>query len=358
MSGLDALVYSQLKNNIKDDRAQKWGGHKYETNRQLFDKMEDVIKHTTIKRACCMKKQAETAGDMYVINVNIPVPKDLNWDGDDAPTKVGIKKKYGFITKKVNVPKSMCNSEMLGGDYQPGQDTCNDFYDIYCMNIKDFFMKENGGVWNEAEWPDYKPDCACYGKMPDYIDPEKGAVPPKCLLAGCDEGNDNGYLDPLSRADECNNTICVQNVDFSKLDVGRDANINTKLQNTCGGQLAERQQQQMSGTEPSSNNTSSNNTSSGSTSTNNNTTSGGTNSGNNTSGGTTTAGGNTSDGGTSGGSTSGGGTSDGSSNNTTTTSSSDSDSGDDYTNMMLMAGGGLLLVIIIIVVVCIFIKKK
>ena len=224
----DALVYSQLTNNLN---SSVMGDTQWDTllndlnvdRTQISSQLNDILSNTTVKRACCMKNP--TSSDDPFINVRIPIPMGYTVSDDNKTWK-----EFGYIDKRVVVPKAMCDTQ-----YTKGSEKCDQFYKLYCENAKAFFMEENGGKFDQAKFSSYKPDCACYGPKPPYI---TGSVAPGCYLAGCDANSQGVYPDYLTRKG-CDAKFCIQNVDFTKMNVGGDASINSVLENKCADQYAQ-----------------------------------------------------------------------------------------------------------------------
>ena len=219
----DALIYSQIKNNVNFDVLDdsSWDGLLNNLNidrgSNISSDLNNIISNTTIKRACCMRN---SNNDDSFIDVRIPLPKDYVVTPDNK-----LWSDFGYIDKRVSVPQTKCDN-----NYVKGSTECDQFYKLYCENAKAFFIEENKGVFEQNKFASYKPECACYGPKPIFI---TGSVAPSCYLMGCDESSQKVYPDLLTRKG-CNANFCTQNVDISKLSVGGNASVVSVLHNKCG----------------------------------------------------------------------------------------------------------------------------
>jgi hypothetical protein len=253
MSGtLNSLAYAQIPNNLTSvNEIDEYGSTTGISGVQnIKNTMDSVLSNTTVKRACCMAKNRTTQITELPVKVRIPVPKDFDWADEDNKT---VKQKFQYIDKDILIPSTMCPVGFESNNKQ--WDGCDNFYELYCNNIKKFYSDEKGGSsWDNDEFFKYKPECACYNKIPDSF---KGYTPtPKCFLAGCDADNKESiYFDPKSRGD-CDMTICNQNIDFSKMNVGGSANIQTNLTASCGQDTAVNNPPPVKTSPPESNTTS------------------------------------------------------------------------------------------------------
>lgn len=178
------------------------------TDDQIKNSLNNILSNTTIKRACCL---GGTDPNNFKVNVRIPIPSDYSVSG--VPK---INTDIGYIDHVVTVPSSMCKNLPIKDEslanYTKSSKTdstynqaCDDFYSVYCANMKAFYNDENESVY-AGKSPDlekfaasYKPECACY-----IQDVPKG-VPysPLCLMyTNCTAANNDAgsvYLDPVSR---------------------------------------------------------------------------------------------------------------------------------------------------------------
>src|SRR5579871_2361690 len=114
-SELDALVYSNIKNNITDPdhlleigRAIEAGGVLDDINNAI----NEGLSETTIKRACCLGRQG-------VDKIGVPV---RIFKSESTQSADPLHNKYHYTDKYVKVPESMCAQYP---DYFPDSDQCN-----------------------------------------------------------------------------------------------------------------------------------------------------------------------------------------------------------------------------------------
>ena len=224
---IDALVFTEIKNNVTDnasldDFQQKFGLNTTKVD-EIRPQLDDILTRTTIKRACCLNKGKTGTSSPYIINVRIPVPNSHNFSKE---TNADLNKKFNFIEKPVSVQDKFCPD---GYTYKSNK--CNNFYGLYCANIRSFYNTQTNGNWNDLEFSKYKPECACYNREQAAMKGINGAQN-NCFMPGCLEGT-GAYLDPTSK-DPCSATICSQLIDMNNLKIGGTANIKLNLQNSCG----------------------------------------------------------------------------------------------------------------------------
>lgn len=223
---IDALIYSGIKNNIKES---DWTfiSPDYRNLLKILDK-------TTVKRACCLNKgKAGTEGDKeYTIKVRIPMPKNI--DGLD------LEKKYNYYDKEISIPANICDMPELadfkyngeGGDTQ-----CDNFFKAYCQNIVNDYKKLSGAdkdpkKFDMNEFAKFKPECACYIPPLDGLTKEQKMVP-HCWFAQC---GTSPYR-PTNLRTECKLNIqqCIQNVtnQIGSVDSSQVAIDKASLVNNC-----------------------------------------------------------------------------------------------------------------------------
>ncbi len=135
----------------------------------------EILKNTTIKRACCMAKPGNTGN--YSINVKIPYYSAYY----DTRSRIGndqTMQDYGFINYEVQVKKEYCNNPLYGtgtdfreGDFRDS-DSCKKFYAVYCLNkLNDFIIKEGKTIdslnntsdkFNFQKYQQISDECGCY----------------------------------------------------------------------------------------------------------------------------------------------------------------------------------------------------
>lgn len=234
---IDALVYSNLKNNLQGPTLNKMSSVIISSpGKSINETLDNLLTDTIIKRACCNNHNriGNEKLDKYVVNVRIPIPKDYDFS-NVSDIQAQLYKKFGYIDKPVYVPASMCNK--LNGTYDYNSNQCQDFMNTYCNTMNDFYQKEidkHGGKYSDDEFYNYKPECGCYSKQPSYI--TGSGVPAVCYAPGCDPSNNNVFVDTNSRKG-CSVTICQTNLDTSGLAAGGNVNINSKVAQQCGNQI-------------------------------------------------------------------------------------------------------------------------
>jgi len=226
---LDALVYAGIKNNITDQQPLEDLASTlppYVNSGGLSDKnnaINNILRNTTIKRACCMGLD----GDKKGITVRIPIPT--------AETSSSLGTKFGYYDKLISVPSSLCQT--IDGTYAPGASICDDFYQSYCSNLKSLYKLENGGKFNQDEWRQYKPECACYGDLSDinlFVNEN-----PVCYMAGCEPHSSTAYLNTGARNAECRDLVlCLSTVNLSENDVEGNFNSNVEIEQNCGSETS------------------------------------------------------------------------------------------------------------------------
>ena len=194
------------------------------------NQLNQIIDKTTIKRACCLKKQIPEDPNNYVIDVRLPLFNDAKYDPNEPIGKVYSK--YKIYDESIKIPKSVCNL------VNTSQTECDNFYEVYCRNLVEEYKKKNNGKIDYQEFKYYKPECACYADMPVWL---KNSVanppPPKVFLPGCIASFGGAYMDPLSRdPTQINYTFCTANIDLSDFDAGRDIAVKNQLAQQCNSQ--------------------------------------------------------------------------------------------------------------------------
>lgn len=251
-----SLVYASMKNEMTTpDQYNYWrkqsifGNRGSLSSQQIQNELNAILSNTTIKRACCLASPVDGDPDHYKVNVRVPVPKTWSNNGGD---KRNID--YGFIDKAVKVPKAYCNavksSDGSTTSYiKPNKrdsnysKQCDDFYSAYCPNMMTYFINESKALNPDSDIDTrefanfYKQECSCFDLF--NIFPPNTNLSARCLkFPQCNDTNgDLGivYLDQESRK-QCpdNITICSQVQNLSGAGAGRDVNVKTFMENTCG----------------------------------------------------------------------------------------------------------------------------
>ena len=235
MSITDALGYAEIKNNIKDPNIHQSLLTQLKSTTgsaslpETYEKLDQLLTNTTIKRACCLKKGNSSFNlrdGKIPIDVRIPAPI-----GHDFNNTLNRKaKEYNFIEKQVLIPPSICPQ-----GYTAGTADCDNFYDLYCQVIAENFLKQNDGKWEQTNFGEYKPECGCY--IPRHVAEKQfdglKQINPRCWLPSC-SGTPNIYKNKEAR-EECKASICQNNVDFSGVNAGGD--IAAKINTNCPGAI-------------------------------------------------------------------------------------------------------------------------
>ena len=241
----NALAYASMKNTYGNTPAKASTELVYFSGNQFYKlaepnddngrraAMDTLLENTTLKRACCMG----IAGTGNKIKVRIPMPKGRENNGTEVSQQ-----KFGYFDVPIQVPKSVCATLKPAGEHSwdstkssidksAGSDVCNSFYEVYCKNMLELFKKEApiaGIPDTQANFADYKPECACYGMKPDFP-PDTANVAPMCFLTGCGVQTDS-YLDPASRNQlKCDGTICTSLINYGNANAGRDVKYNNEV---------------------------------------------------------------------------------------------------------------------------------
>lgn len=252
----DALARVKFKNNLTTQTyLDKWTAaipelsskSKTEINHMIdsyFDcgtlnkpeKCGGILADATIKRACCRG----LVGAKNPVTVRIPIPVEGNTDSINKE----IEQKFKYIDKQIVIEPEMCQS-VLGMPLKDGVPDmssnkvfkqCDDFYQVYCDNMLEFYYAEKGNrQFDPEEWRRYKPECACFGPVNYYgRESDLNSIPKKCFMTGCDESNRNVYIDYNSRKGPCSTTICNAIFDASNITAGGSATLNPTVTQQCG----------------------------------------------------------------------------------------------------------------------------
>ena len=220
---MDPLIYSGIKNTLATDKTLKL--KKSLTGVTTNEQLDQLLDETTIKRGCCMRKKK---GDKILVKVKIPRPKDVPIEVKDS-----VEERFNYIEKLVDVDPKYCDDKY--NYFQPASNECDDFYKSYCENMRADYEEMVGDKFSSVEWNDYSPDCACYGQKAEESAPGVFTgvnVPPKCYMPDC--GGSTAYLDPTSRAGECNLTICNALFNASDFAAGKNISVQSKVEQNCG----------------------------------------------------------------------------------------------------------------------------
>jgi hypothetical protein len=227
---MDPLVYSEIQNNIiNQELLQDLATNTNITSgniNTIQNKLNDYLDETTIKRACCMGRAGPNKGDGSTgIKVKIPIPQNYNLLQDlDA----NLEKQFQYIEKTVYIPQTLCDASWV--KYDP---YCDNFMNIYCTNQLQTFKNLNGGTFDEGKWKVYAKECSCYAP----VNPSYASAPRTCYMNGCSLGDTGVYIDPSSRGQQCDMTVCTSILNAEGIKAGGSANINSQVQQNCGSVL-------------------------------------------------------------------------------------------------------------------------
>ncbi len=239
MAAVNALVFTSIKNNIPVDHPRftelaKRANITSLTTSEKLTKIDDILKNSTIKRACCLAKSGQKANmtpdqKNYKIRVKIPIPKDYTPDA--------IERKFGYTTKEVLVPVEYCSKVLPLYDTSGTQSLlgeCDPFYGTYCENMKYLYNLENNGRFTSTEFNEYAEECSCHADLPKGIPP---GISRSCLLDFCSLDNKpTVYLDSTSRDKPCEGTFCnaVTNIGNQSASNGGEIAFSNKVTQNCG----------------------------------------------------------------------------------------------------------------------------
>jgi hypothetical protein len=113
---LNPLAYTGITNNATDNYS--WLADNLPSN------SDNMLKKSTIYKACCLKRTDGINNDVYLTEVKIP--NNSNRNGYDAIT--------------VNIPKTECDKII---NINNAEQVCDSFFRAYCSNIKTFLTTEN-----------------------------------------------------------------------------------------------------------------------------------------------------------------------------------------------------------------------
>jgi hypothetical protein len=237
---VNALTQSSIKNVLEGAEIQKLGlTNAIDTTAQgEINYLNNVLKYSTIKRACCLHNAPSNTATSFFIPVRIPLPIDKKFEDYGTGVK-DIYKKYNFVDVQVNIPRSVCANPELNFTSTPntafinGTTVCNDFMKTYCKNISKQFKIDNDLTADSSiypvDFPIFKPECACYAEIPDSID--KLNITPVCSVIGCEKESLSVYHAPFLA---CNATICQNIVKLDNVDA-KDISLMPKMVNNCSG---------------------------------------------------------------------------------------------------------------------------
>ena len=194
-------------------------GYDPNTTEGIKTGLEGLLTNYPIKVGCCSRANAN---DNSALNASVNVPL--------SPTSTNeTLKKYNYQIKNLTIPANTCPANLYSGSA-----TCNAFYDVNCENQLANYKKLNLPL---SEFSSYSPSCSCYAPKQENEQQYSNNIPPKCYKDGC--GTQTSYLDPVSRTNECNLTICSSIVNLNNVTAGQGVGLNNQITNSCGNFLPE-----------------------------------------------------------------------------------------------------------------------
>ncbi len=181
-----------------------------------------LFENTPLKLGCCFRKSSSDNGKRSVV-VRTPLnPYDSNVDSD--------LKKFDFKFKTLTIPENSCPANYYGDSIE-----CNTLYEVYCKNIINEFDKKGLPL---DDFKKYSPECACYAPKYEKEKIYPDNTPPACYKYGCENRNNiAAYVDPISRNNPCDITVCQNILSLQNVSAGGNINVDAKLQNSCGEYL-------------------------------------------------------------------------------------------------------------------------
>lgn len=113
---LNPLAYTGITNNASDNYSLLADN--------LPNNSDNMLKKSTIYRACCLKRTDGANNDVYLVDVKIPNNSNRN----------------GYDNVTIGVPKTECDNLM---NINSAEQVCDNFFRAYCSNVKTFLTAEN-----------------------------------------------------------------------------------------------------------------------------------------------------------------------------------------------------------------------
>jgi hypothetical protein len=212
LSELGTKNYQTINNIIK-----YYNPNDIEMTQSAFN---ELLTSSPLKTGCCFRNK----DDEKQRNVLVRVPLNPN---ENVDTQL---KKFDFKFKSLTIPENSCPT-----DYYSGSNECNTFFDVYCSNLVSEFNKLNLPLDNFTK---YAPECACYAPKTDVQKIYPDNTPPACYKTNCDNViNPIAYVDPISRNNPCDLTVCNNIFNANNITAGGNVTIDAKLENACGNNL-------------------------------------------------------------------------------------------------------------------------
>jgi hypothetical protein len=186
----------------------------------IQSELQNIISETPMKLGCCMRIKDDNT--QKLITVRVPISPQVA--SENAKLKL-----FNFERENLTIPADTCPVDLYNGSSK-----CDTFYDLYCENVSNYFKQE--GLPNEDMFK-YAPECACYAPIEETVNYAVPiGIPPKCYKEGCNNDNKNAYIDPISRKEQCNLTVCSSLVNLSGVKAGGNISVNPVINNNCGSE--------------------------------------------------------------------------------------------------------------------------
>lgn len=226
-------INTNYQNNINDSETLKSLGTRnypvfnnivadYNPNDESSTKIAftELLTKAPLKTACCFRAKDNNSQTSVLARV----PLNPNEDVDP------LFKNFDFKLKSLNIPENACPV-----DYYGGSTNCNAFFDVYCKNVVNEFNKLN---LTADKFIYYAPECACYAPKTKIQEIYPENTPPACYKTNCDNIIDPiAYVDPISRNNPCDITVCNNVFNASNIKAGGNITIDAKLENICGNKM-------------------------------------------------------------------------------------------------------------------------
>jgi hypothetical protein len=218
-------IFQNIKNQITNIDELKEISQKYpsffpnsNTSDGLLKDADELLKNMPLNLGCCLNDKG--SNDTKPLNINTRVPLSPYTAKDNS-----LLKKFNFEKENLTIPPNSCPNVNFAGSNK-----CNAFVELYCKNVLKVF---NDQKLPSEDFIKYAPECACYAPREGVQLKYPSGTPSKCFKPGC-ENSLNIYMDPTSRNNQCDLTICENIVNLKNINANGDIQANIKLENICG----------------------------------------------------------------------------------------------------------------------------
>ncbi len=236
----ETVVFENLKSSITDYASLEQLNKKLQPKGFLplgtdlpksLNMIDTILEKGNIKRAACLASHNPTSPDQYLVKALSPIPVGYI----PPPTTLGnIYKNINRIDRTIPIHENLASQ--VDDEYtNPKSTACQNFYAIYCTDMINRFTQAHGGTFDADAFREFRPECACYVPVPQYIKDAGVNAAPMCFLPGC-EPTGGVFMDPVSASPDtnCNLTICQANIDMGAFAAGGDIGIQNKIEQKCG----------------------------------------------------------------------------------------------------------------------------